>query len=229
MARSFDGSNDGLSALAPVVSTVLSIAGRFWVNTGAVTGVLASMGTAGSANNRRDIIYQSSDTTFRARSFNNAGTGVNAVISATGFFDQWVLIAGVWNGVADRTVYRGTSSANNTTSNSPNAPNEMLVGISHTGTSPLAGRAAEVGVWDVALSAADIAMLTAGLSPLAVQPANLIGYWPLVGRTSPEINLVGVQVLTMVDAPDTIEHPLIYMPSSRFSFDPRRRMALSRF
>ncbi len=53
-------------------------------------------------------------------------------------------------------------------------------GNNDTGSLPLAGRLAEVGLWNVVLGTADLANLYAGYSPLLVQPRALTGYWPLI-------------------------------------------------
>jgi len=41
------------------------------------------------------------------------------------------------------------------------------------------GRIAEVTVWSVALTDAEIAALGKGAHPYTVRPANIVGYWPL--------------------------------------------------
>lgn len=53
------------------------------------------------------------------------------------------------------------------------------------------GKIAEVAIWDAALSAAELAALAKGVSPLLIRPANLKGYWPLWGVGSPEADLSG--------------------------------------
>lgn len=44
----------------------------------------------------------------------------------------------------------------------------------------MSGRIAEVGIWNVALTDAEVAILADGFSPLFVHPQNLVAYWPLV-------------------------------------------------
>ena len=51
------------------------------------------------------------------------------------------------------------------------------------------GRIAEVGFWSVSLSDAEVTALVRGVSPLMVRPGSLLGYWPVYGQASPEIDL----------------------------------------
>ncbi len=76
----------------------------------------------------------------------------------------------------------------------------------------LTGNLAEVGIWNVSLTAAELAILSKGYSPLFVGPSALVAYWPIVGRTSPEINLVGGGNGTLTGTANAA-HPRIIMPS----------------
>ena len=76
------------------------------------------------------------------------------------------------------------------------------------------GYLAEVAVWNVELTAADAAILATGLSPLTVRPQSLVAYWPLIGRTSPEIDIVGGYDMTLNAAPTIAAHPPVMYPAS---------------
>ncbi len=73
---------------------------------------------------------------------------------------------------------------------------------------------AEAGVWDAVLTSAEFAMLALGYSPLFIRLQSLVAYWPLLGRTSPEIDLVGARSLTLNSAPATADHPPVFYPST---------------
>ena len=76
------------------------------------------------------------------------------------------------------------------------------------------GRIAEAAVWNTDLTADEIASLGADrVSPLLIRPDNLIAYWPIIGRTSPEINLMGSGNLTLGGSPATADHCRIYYGS----------------
>lgn len=55
-----------------------------------------------------------------------------------------------------------------------------------TNANPFDGLIAHVAVWTRALSEAEVAGLAAGDNPLAVQNADLVGYWPLQTDADPE-------------------------------------------
>jgi hypothetical protein len=55
----------------------------------------------------------------------------------------------------------------------------------------LQGNMADTALWNVVLSATEIAALAKGIRPPQVRPAALIGYWPLDGLQSPEPDLSG--------------------------------------
>lgn len=68
------------------------------------------------------------------------------------------------------------------------------------------GYLAECGIWNAALTDAEVAVLAEGYSPLLVRPQSLVSYWPLIGRTSPEIDPVGGSDLTLVNGPTVGAH-----------------------
>jgi hypothetical protein len=59
------------------------------------------------------------------------------------------------------------------------------------GDATFTGRIAEVAVWNIAMSDAEVQALTLGAHPLRFRPTNLIFYFPLWGVASPEPNLSG--------------------------------------
>jgi hypothetical protein len=64
----------------------------------------------------------------------------------------------------------------------------------------MSGRVAEGVIYGVALSDAEVAQLATGVSPLLVRPGDILNYYPLIGRASPEIDLVGGNNLTVTGA-----------------------------
>ncbi|MGE0289112.1 MAG: LamG-like jellyroll fold domain-containing protein [Bradyrhizobium sp.] len=76
------------------------------------------------------------------------------------------------------------------------------------------GAVAEVAIWNVALSDAQMAELGAGVAPDCVGgTGGLLGYWPLRGNSSPERNyIIAADTLTLVNAPTQSTHPVIVPP-----------------
>lgn len=77
------------------------------------------------------------------------------------------------------------------------------------------GSIAEVGLYSIEIAAADCASLAAGMSPRMVRPEALIRYWPLFGRTSPEVEPRNGGELTVTGA-TTGDHPRIIRPVGPF-------------
>lgn len=76
-----------------------------------------------------------------------------------------------------------------------------------------AGRMAEVAIYGGALiSLASAEALADGFSPMMIQPSSLAAYWQLIGRTSPEIELMNGASATVTGAAVT-EHPRIIYPA----------------
>jgi concanavalin A-like lectin/glucanase superfamily protein len=84
------------------------------------------------------------------------------------------------NGVQD-----GTSATDRSIQNTAT---DLLIGKFVTGVA-FNGLIAELGIWNIDLTPAEIAQLASGVSPALVQPGNLRGYWPLCGVGSPEPDL----------------------------------------
>lgn len=74
------------------------------------------------------------------------------------------------------------------------------------------GRVAEAAIWNVALTASEVAALAKGVSPLQIRPASLQAYWPLIGRQSPEPDWVGGFNLTLTNAPANAAHVPVMPP-----------------
>ena len=80
------------------------------------------------------------------------------------------------------------------------------------------GQIAECGVWDVALTAAEMASLGAGYSPLFIRPASLILYVSCVNTTSRD--RVGVFPLQAFGSALNFPHPPIIYPRSSSAVTP---------
>jgi hypothetical protein len=112
----------------------------------------------------------------------------------------------------------GTGKASLSGSLNPSAPDRLTVGATagSTVTAPFDGLIAELGVWNVALDDSIAPILATGISPLLVQPNNLIAYWPFFGNNSPENNLKSNSAtMSIVGSLSKAAHPRIFMPRHR--------------
>lgn len=218
MAYDFDGTDDGISlgnaaALNPTVFTV-----AMWIN-------IDDFGTGGAneiwlfgrddTSSERSFACGSGSTgilrlqingTNRAEGATSLSTGTTYPVAFTGQSGDWKVYA---NGVQD---------GSNSDVVTPNTANVATTIGYRAATDPgnfagfTDGRIAEVGFWNVVLTAAEIATLAKGYSPLFVRPASLISYLPLVRA------LVDYKrgVPTLVSAPTAgSAHPRIIMPRGK--------------
>lgn len=85
----------------------------------------------------------------------------------------------------DGTAFTGTGSA------APNGSGATFYIGNDGGGDPLDGLAADIVVWNVSLTAGEIAGLVSGQRPYLIRPQNRVGDWPLFGDVSPEPDLSG--------------------------------------
>ncbi len=147
--------------------------------------------------------------------------GYTDAITSTGYSaNTWHHAAGVWASPTSRAAYiDGGSKGTDATSKTPaGTPDSLIIGLiegsNGSGQSQyMSGRIAEVAIWDVALTDAEVAILALGYSPLLIRPQSLVAYWPLIGRTSPEIDIVGGYDMALNNGPTTVAHPRVLYPS----------------
>lgn len=143
----------------------------------------------------------------------NAGTFALAATTSGYSVNTWHHGCAVFAAANSRTVYiDGGSAATETTSITPgSAPTSIAVGRfqSNAPSGYFSGRLAEVGVWSVGLNASEVAALARGISPRRVRPESLVGYWPIWGLHSPEIDLLGgVRPMTVTGATQANHAPV---------------------
>jgi hypothetical protein len=142
-----------------------------------------------------------------APSASSVATGTEAVIGGVADIanDQIrVYLNGAQSGATasvtfgNATYTHGTPSANDYLGGTNTATNEQFD-----------GRVSEVAIWAGDIGAAGFAMLGKRVSPLLVRPDLLVGYWPLLGNASPEVDLVGGNNGTITGAVAKADHPRI--------------------
>ena len=111
----------------------------------------------------------------------NDGSGnIGARSTANAIVNSWNHACGVAASATSRTIYlNGGSSATNTTSKTPTVSG-IVIGARFTTTASFTGGIAEVGIWNAALTAAEVASLAKGMTCDKVRPQSLVFYAPLV-------------------------------------------------
>lgn len=208
MAYDFNGTNQYLEVSAAVANRPCTMAAWAYLDT-----------TAGSA---KDICSVSSKTALAVLRL-NVNTGgqfriadqgnVNAVANGgTMSANVWNHYAGVFASGASRTAYtNGVAGAENTTSVATITPTVTSIGAWFEGTNnPIQffdGRIAEIGIWNAALTAAEIASLAKGMTCDKIRPQSLVFYAPLVRDLNDQ---KGGRAITNNNGATVANHPRIY-------------------
>lgn len=91
------------------------------------------------------------------------------------------------NGVQDGS---GTSNRSIQTQGADTG-SQFRIGLNSTSANPFNGRIAEVAIWDVALSDAELVALSKGANPVTIRPDHLKGYFPLWSDVATQPQLGG--------------------------------------
>lgn len=208
-----------LQASAPITAFPCSMA--CWFKSAELSNVKALMCQArgSAAGDRIELRLSAAEAIVTAHIEGTAGE-VTTTHQTSFSSGVWTHAAGVWNGTGDHDVYKdGVVGTNNTSGTDPFPLSMDRIAIGARPSSTVAnfmdGAIAEAALWNAALSAADIAALAKGLCPLFVRPDALVGYWPLIGNASPEVDLMGRRELTWTNAPTKADHPRIIKPRQR--------------
>lgn len=218
MARAFDGSSHYLiGGSAPVIGNLGSINAHAKPSASVTSKAVVSIGTNGGVSRIQDGTAGSSEA-IQATSANTGGSLAGANSSASYSSGVWAQSLAVFTSATSRAAYKdGGNKGTDTLNISASGQNRILVGARYSTTvgAYWPGSIAEVAVWDTNLGDDHAAMLGKGFSPILVKPENLVGYWPLYGNASPEIDLFGKVDLTVNSATKAADHPRVFTPRRR--------------
>lgn len=212
MARAFTAaSSQYLHVLSSPVSThPLTVAA--WFNPANVTSAfgLVMVCTTGTTAHRVELRAVGTAGGDPIRLVVAAAGAEAFLTTSTGYTaNTWHHACAVLVNATDRSVFldgggKGTSSDLRNIS----GMNRVEVGRRHSSTSEyMEGRIAEVAIWNVALSDAEVLLLAQRHHPLRMQPGALVGYWPLRGAASEEPDFAGgVRNLTLNNGPVAGDH-----------------------
>jgi hypothetical protein len=139
-------------------------------------------------------------------------TGASSATTGSIIAGEWFHLCGVFETNALRTFYwNGVASTANTTSINPFTATRIQIGrrpnTNATGASFLTGNVAESGIWNAALSPAEIASLAKGMTCDNVRPQSLVFYAPLVRDL---IDQKGGLAITNNNGATVANHPRVY-------------------
>lgn len=204
MARLFnDAANDEAENTAAVVTAPpFTLACHCRTNDVDVTGAMMGLSRTSAANHYFGISIAGAAAGDFARAFVRSGAGEVNAISSTGVtINTDHHVCGVYAASNSRFIYLdGGSKVESTTNVVPASIDQTSLGYVERNASPVyyfSGSVWEAAIWNAALTDREVAALANAYSPLLIRPQSLVAYWPLFGRTSPEIDLLGGFPMTL--------------------------------
>jgi hypothetical protein len=186
----------------------MTIAAWTYPTTLGIAAAIVSAGVASGSN--RNHIQLAPFGTFRIFSVGSSGT-FSADGPSTVSQNTWHHLAGVFESTASRTAYVDGSAGTTTTTNcgSQATANSIVIGARWQGwlANYYRGGVAEVGIWNVALTAAEIASLAKGMTCDKIRPQSLVFYAPLVRDL---IDAKGGLTITNNNGATVANHPRVY-------------------
>jgi hypothetical protein len=157
-------------------------------------------------------LYQNASELVSFRTYDGGG---NSIASAgTVSLNTWSHVAGVSVSATSRYAYlHGSPGPENTGNRSPASVDGIRIACRPDTFNRFTGFVAEFGVWNAALTNAEVAKLARGYSPLLVRPQNLRHYMPFVDGA--DMDIVGRLKLMPTGAPGLTGHPPIIYPFER--------------
>jgi len=168
----------GYSTGSAVPSPLVPLTMACWSTsvTGGARGIMAFC-TNASTNQRMGIgINASNATTALSRT-----TGTSTSTAGVGLDNIFTHRAGVWASTSSRIAYtNGIAGAEETTARAVTS-DKFVLGADHDTATIINSEIFWPAIWNEALSAAEIAMLASGVSPLLIRRHALIQFWEFTG------------------------------------------------
>jgi hypothetical protein len=209
MAYEFNGTNQYLSATAPIDGLTKPFTLACWFNQDNITSNGALIALSPASGNFWGIFARGAAAGDPVSLVHSSTAALN---TTTGFSaNTWTHACGVFESTL-RTVYinGGSSASSSGALSSESAATNVHIGtrrLNGTLASYEDGRIAEVGIWSAALTAAEIASLAKGMTCDKIRPQSLVFYAPLVRDLQ---DLSGGLTITNNNAATVATHPRVY-------------------
>jgi hypothetical protein len=207
------GSSEYLeNASAVVTPWPISLVGWFRSDDATVEQAILCVGDTGSTNNFLSMLLRGDVGGDYLQAYSKNGD--DKAITTSGYTSgKWHHGAAVFTSASSRTAYiDGANSATNTDTSNDAGLDATAIGR-HNDSTPgdyFDGALCELGVYNVALTAGEVAMLAALYSPLFVRPESLVAYYSLIRD---DLDRVGGYDMTPYNTPAYTDHPPIIYPS----------------
>lgn len=186
MAIVFDSSDgDGADYLTSTSASTVTgppLTLACWVNPSTLTGHDACIAVGSSGSNEAYALNLRA--TYKKVTMESRDSSGGSIAQAADDYraDAWQHVAGVCTSSVSRQAFLdGVGGTVSTTSRTPSSVDRIRIGEwTSTWARPFDGDIAECAIWNVALSAGEIAAMSNGLSPILIRPESLVSYYPLV-------------------------------------------------
>ena len=208
MAFALNGTNQFLTAPAPVTAVPLTVSCWFYANNNAVNMALVVLENSGGTH-RFDLQALGAIVGDPIQSGTAAGGPSSFARTSTGFSaNTWNHACGVQSAINSRTAYlnEGGQVTNNGVQ-TPTGISVLKIGVTSGNQNFFNGLLAEVGIWNAALSPAEIASLAKGVTCDKIRPQNLVFYAPLIRDL---LDQKGGKTITNNNGATVANHPCIY-------------------
>jgi hypothetical protein len=199
------------TASAPATGTPMTIAS--WGKTSTpLTQASVSVGD-NSSTQRNQLQWGVGPSANTPRAVAIGATATDIVIGTSNSWNgQWNHCCGLFTSATSRSLFFNGVSENTGTTNigSQNAATNVTIGARIQNSAAGAyfdGDLADVGIWNVALTAAEIASLAKGMACDKVRPQSLVFYAPLARNL---IDVRGGRTITNNNTATVANHPRIY-------------------
>lgn len=204
MSRAFNGNSANFLSYAgsPISAWTSPATISVWVKTTAVTADMYVVNLGRPANAEGQAILCRGAQTGDPVSGQSINGGTNYADTSAGYGSgSWEHLCYTFGGAAGSyamKIYLDGASAGTGTGNASSSSVITRVGLRVFGSSgAFTGDIAELAIWNLKLSDAEVVQLASGADPQTVQAGNLQMYCPILGDDSPEPDLVGSYDLTI--------------------------------
>jgi hypothetical protein len=209
MAYEFTAASSQYLSTASAPANAYPITMACWFNSDSITINQRLIGLYASSVNYFDLGIRGVDAGDPVSAVVNQG-GILQITSTTSGYsaNTWHHACGVFSSATSRTAFIDGGNSNTGTNNiNPQNSTIMEIGRFILGVQYMDGRIAEVGIWNVALTAAEVASLAKGMTCDKVRPQNLVFYAPLVRDLNDQ---KGGLTITNNNGATVANHPRVY-------------------
>ena len=187
MSYDFDGTNDYIQApLGTSYDVPITLACWFNSDTTNANKTLVSLASGDISEDASPAFGLRITSGAQVQATISSGNGSNSAAVGTYTLQNWHHGAAIFYTTSSRYAFCDAVRSSQSLTNRAVGvnPDNLIIGQGSGGTynpaQPFNGRIAEVGVWNVGLTDAEIAILAKGIKPIYVRPESLLYYVPLV-------------------------------------------------